>query len=309
MKAEKLVNGIAAIALAAGLAACGSSSDDGKKETQVAAKVDGAEITVHQLNFALTRAGAVSEAQAKQAQKKLLGVLVEQELLLKKAVEQKLDRDPQVIQAIDASRRQLLSQAYMDKILQQASKPTANDVDEYYAKHPELFEKRRIYRLQEMQVAATPENFEAVKGQVAQSKSLEELAAWLKSKNIQYTGKAGVKAAEELPMALVTQFNQMKDGQLLGIRGNNAMQVIQLVASQEQSVTKAQATPAIQRFLFNLKRNELAQAELKKLRDAAKIEYVGAFADAAPAAKDAAPATAPAKPDADFLEKGLSGLK
>lgn len=308
MKAEKLVNGIAAIALAAGLAACGSSSD-AKKETQVAAKVDGAEITVHQLNFALSRAGSVGEAQAKQAQKQLLGALVEQELLLKKAVEQKLDRDPQVIQAIDVSRRQLLSQAYMDRILQQASKPTANDVDEYYAKHPELFEKRHIYRLQEMQVAATPENVEAVKGQVAQSKSLEELAAWLKSRNIPYTGKAGVKAAEELPMALVTQFNQMKDGQLLGIRGNNAMQVIQLVASQEQPVTKAQATPAIQRFLFNQKRNELAQAELKKLRDAAKIEYVGAFADAAPAAKAATPAAAPAKPDADFLEKGLSGLK
>ena len=89
--------------------------------------------------------------------------------------------------------------------------------------------------------------------------------------------------------------------------------------------------PFIEQYLQNKSRMEVAQAELKTLRSAAKIEYVGDFqkpvegADAAPAAAPsleqqatqapAAPGVDAAQPaqgqpqGQDFLEKGLNGLK
>ena len=309
MNASKFSRLIAVVALAAAVAACGKEGES-KKETQVAAKVNGSEITVHQVNFALSRLGAVDQAQAKQAQKQVLRSLVDQQLMVAKAQEQKLDRDPQVVQAIEVAKNQILAQAYIERTLSGVAKPGPAEIKDYYAKHPDLFEKRRVFRFQELVVEVKPDTVEAVKAQLSQAKTMDDMIAWLKSQNIKFTGGAAVKTAEQLPLELLPKLNQMKDGQTLVMAAGPNLQILQLVASQEQPVTEDKATPAIERFLLNQKRNELAQAEVKKLRDAAKIEYVGAFADAAEAAAPAAaPAQPQAKPDAGFVDKGLSGLK
>jgi len=310
MNASKFARLLVVVALAATVAACGKEGES-KKETQVAAKVNGSEITVHQVNFALSRLGAVDPAQAKQAQKQVLRSLVDQQLMVAKAQEQKLDRDPQVVQAVEAAKNQILAQAYVERTLSSIAKPGPAEIKDYYAKHPDLFEKRRVFRFQELVVAVKPDNIEAVKAQLSQAKTMDDMIAWLKSQDIKFTGGAAVKTAEQLPLELLPKLNQMKDGQTLVMAAGSNLQILQLVASQEQPVTEDKAAPAIERFLLNQKRSELAQAEVKKLRDAAKIEYVGAFADAAETAP--APAAQPAqpqvKPDTGFVDKGLSGLK
>jgi len=68
------------LAITLSIAGCGRGTDD-KKTTQVAVKVNGDEITVHQLNNAMQRLGNVPEAQAKQTQKQVLDRLVESGLL------------------------------------------------------------------------------------------------------------------------------------------------------------------------------------------------------------------------------------
>ena len=71
----------------------------------------------------------------------------------------------------------------------------------------------------------------------------------------------------------------------------NGVQVIVLAGSRSQPVTEEQARPAIEQFILNERRRKLVEDDVKALRAAAKIEYVGKFAE--PAAS--APAgTAPA---------------
>jgi hypothetical protein len=94
-----------------------------------------------------------------------------------------------------------------------------------------------------------------------------------------------------------------------------------LAGSQAQPVTEAQAKPAIEKLLQNQKRQEAAKHELDTLKAAAKIKYLGEFADAAkepviakelpPVAKTpAAGAKAvPADTNSDAISKGISGLK
>ena len=80
------------------------------------------------------------------------------------------------------------------------------------------------------------------------------------------------------------------------------------------------AAPMIERFLTTQRRAEAAKAELKTLRDKAKIDYLGEFtapAAAAPVAPNepavpgapAADAAASAPADGANIDKGLSGLK
>src|SRR5687768_10183106 len=93
------------------MAGCSKHEEAGKGSTQVVAKVNGNEITVHQLNFALSRAGKIDQAQLKPASEKVLQQMVDIELLKQKAIDAKLDRDPNVLQVLEATKQQLLAQA------------------------------------------------------------------------------------------------------------------------------------------------------------------------------------------------------
>jgi EpsD family peptidyl-prolyl cis-trans isomerase len=309
MNITKLIRFSVFMACTVTFAACGKAGDL-NKESKVAAKVDGEQITVPQLEFALSQIGATDEARVKQVQAQTLNALIEQRLAVKKALEQKLDQEPRVIQAIESARRQVLAQAFLENALKQIAKPTPEEIKDYFGKHPELFEKRRIYRLQEMRVSAKPDQIDSVKAELTKAHSMNDLIVWLKSQNIPYTGSVTIKAAEDIPAALIAKLNAMKEGQSIAVPTQNMLQIIQLLASQEQPVTEIQATPAITAFLLNNKRSEVAQAEIKKLRDAAKVEYVGDFANGAEQGK-AAPekSMAPAKSEPSSLEKGLFGPK
>jgi len=287
--------GMFAVALAVAatlLVGCGDKKTE-KVATQTAAKVNKEEITVHQINFVLAQQRGIPPAQAASASRAVLERLIDQELALQKADEQKLDRDPRVVQQIEAARREIIARAYLEKIAEGAPKPTSAEVAAYYEKHPALFKERRVYSLQEVAIEATPEQVETLKKTLASAKTFVDFVNYLKANNIRFAGNEAVRGAEQLPLASVDDFAKMKDGQaVFNVRPNGA-QVINLAASRSQPVTLDQATPAIEQFLRNERKRRLLADDMEALRKAAKIEYLGPFAaDAA-----SSPYRAPSPPE------------
>ena len=329
---KKLYLPLLVAALAVG---CGDKKDETTTEekapSQVAAKVNGTELTVHQVNYALQRIPNLDKDQSKAASLQVVRNLVDQEVLLQKALEDKLDRDPMVVQALDASRRQILAEAYMSRKLGAPTEPSDAEVTEYFNQHPELFAKRKIYRLQEVSIKAPEAKQDAIRAQLEASKTLDDFAAWLKAENLLVKVSQGVKPAEQLPLEMLPQLAKMPDGQAMVVNIPDGLMVVVLADSQTQPVTLAQAKPAIVRMLQTQARQKAAKAELEALKANAKIEYVGEFAaageekgtpaastepaapdaNATPAAPapDAAPDAGAPDADADAISKGISGLK
>jgi len=284
---------LAVAALVLVLAGCGDKKE--KPASQTAAKVNKEEITVHQINFVLQQQRSLAPEQAASASKQVLERLVDQELALQKAQEQKLDRDPRVVQQLEAARREIIARAYADKIATGAPKASPAEVKAYYEAHPALFKERRVYSFQEVSVEAKPEQVETLKKALGDAKNLTAFVDYLKANNYRYTGNEAVRAAEQLPLASIDQLAKMKDGQAMFNARPGGVQIINLAASRSQPVALAQATPAIEQFLLNERKRKLVADDLQALRAAAKIEYVGDFA------KDAArspyqPASAPELP-------------
>jgi EpsD family peptidyl-prolyl cis-trans isomerase len=266
--------------------------------------------------------------------------LIDQELTIQKAEDQKLDRDPRVVQQLESARREVISRAYLEKIGEGAPKPTSAEVAAYYEAHPALFKERRVYSLQEVNIDAPPLQVDELKKTLVGSKTFADFVAYLKANNVRFTGGEAVRAAEQLPLASVDQFGKMKDGQaIFNVRPGGA-QVINLAASRSQPLSLQQATPAIEQFLLNERRRKIIADDLQALRSNAKIEYVGQFAaDAVRSPYQPAsapelpplttmPATLPASevnaapqvdvpieskagsaPSASTLDRGLKGLK
>lgn len=258
------------------LAACGDSKKE-KPATQTAARVNKEEITVHQINYVLSQQRNLAPAQAASAGKQVLERLIDQELALQKAAEQKLDRDPRVTQQVEAARREIISRAYVERIGAGAPKPTPEEVKKYYDEHPALFKDRRIYTIQEIAIQAPPEQVEQVRAKLMASKNVTEFVDFLKANNIKFGGGQAVRPAEQLPLAALPAFSQMKDGQTMFNKTPTGAQVIILAGSRSQPVDEEKARPAIEQYLLNERKRRVVEDDLKALRAAAKVEYVGDY--------------------------------
>ena len=290
--ATRLCLAVLAAASLALVAGCGDKKEKGASQTAV--KVNKDEITVHQINFVLQQQRGLKPEQADAASKQILERLIDQQLALQRADDLKVDRDPRVVQMLEAARRDVLSRAYVEKISEAAAKPTAEEVKKYYDEKPALFKDRRIYSIQEIGIEAKPEQLPDLREKLAAAKDINAFVEYLKTAGYRFNGNQAVRAAEQLPLASLDAFAKMKDGQAAIVPAPNGAQVIVLAGSRSQPVTEEQARPAIEQFLLNDRKRKLIEEDTKALRAAAKIQYVGKFAEAAASAPAAADVAAPA---------------
>lgn len=257
-------------------AGCERASADHAAAGQVLARVNGAEISLAALGTAGGAAapgGSVREALEK---------VIDRELLVQRALELRLDREPQVAAALDAARRQVLAQAYAERLAAAADSDVSRErVRAFYAENPALFAERRIYRLRELVVSAPRELLDTLRAEAARAASLDDVAAWLRSRDARFNAVTLTQPAEELPLAWLPRLARMKPGEIAvfarpayaGAAGGAS--VIRLEEAQDAPLDEAQATPLIERFLAGRRRLDATAAEVQRLRGKARIEYVG----------------------------------
>lgn len=301
------------IAISGGaLAGCG---DGEKTPTQAVARVGETEVTIHQLNAELSRQGPRA-LENDALSRRMLDVLVNQQMLAEKAVAQELDRDPNVVQALERSKRMILAEAYLSRTLPTPPQPSDAEVKGYYQKHPELFAARKTYTLRQVAVPASAMTAE-VKQKVNDTGNLDALVSAL-APGVAVRDQTYSRASEDLPLELVSKIHNLQKGQIFFVNGANEMLVFQLLDAQMHPISEEKAAPAIKRFLQAKARSAAIDAEINRLRAETNIEYLGKFAQSDAAAKGssaspqpAAAAVSPVAADADTQEaikKGAGGL-
>lgn len=283
----------AVLALSAGLlAGCGEKKDKATT-SQTAAKVNKEEVTVHQINLALQGQRGLKPEQAEAAGRQVLERLIDQQVVLQKAEELKIDRDPRVVQQLEQVKRDVIARAYAERIAEAVAKPTPQEIQAYYDSKPALFQARKIYNLQELSIEAKPEQLEALGAKLQAARNIGEFVEYLKAQGFKFGANQAVRAAEQLPLASVDQISRMKDGEAAMQPSPNGASVVVVAATKSEPVTLEQATPVIEQYLLNERRRKAIEDDTKALRTAARIEYVGKFAEGAPKPAERQAAAAP----------------
>lgn len=299
------------------LVACGNKGES-SNPSQVAAKVAKEEISIHQINQALSRISTsnITPEAGKAMGRDVLERLIDQQLAVNQAIETKLDRVPEIVLQIEASRREILSRAYLQRMVSSLPKPTPDEVKKYYAEHPQLFSERRIFNVQEIVVPVATDVNEQLRSLSASNKPIEEVANWLKGKDIKFGGGSATRTAEQIPFEVLPQIQSLKDGQSVVIVGPKATTFLRIASSQAAPVPEAAALPRIEQFLSNQRANETIATNMKQLRATTDISYVGEFVKT-----DATtPVPAPIQPKLDqaqtmedqsksVIDKGVAGIK
>jgi EpsD family peptidyl-prolyl cis-trans isomerase len=269
------------------LAACGKKSTD---TSAVVATVNKEDITQDQLDYARKQiAAAHPGASAPEAAQVLQG-MVEQRLATQKAEKDKLDRNPGVLQALEAARKDALARYYVEQITDKVPKPTDAEIKQYYDSRPANFAQRNVYTIQKVDARVAPDQAAALVAGAQAAGSAAEVAELLKAKATATNVTQSAQPAESLG-PLLAKFAAMKAGQTIALPQPQGLTALTIVAIQPQPVTLAQAQASIGQILWNQRKRETLQTQTKELRATARIEYLGKFAPGAVPAS-ASPAAA-----------------
>lgn len=277
------------LALAMVLAACGAGSAD--LGTQVAAKVNAGEISVHQVQSVLQRQVTASTEQPEVAARRILDSLVEQELAAQAARDAGMQNDPEVVQALQLAQREVLARAYQDRLASKAVGPTSDEIDRFYESQPALFRQRRLYVLQESAVESTPAQAEEIKALAGKAASAAELAEILRKKALRFETRQFVQAAESLPFGLLLPLAQLVPGQSIAVLQPGGVRVFTVLDAHLAPVDRRRATDAIAAYLSTERRRKLVVEGMENLRQGADIQYAETFSQpASPGASSPGPA-------------------
>jgi EpsD family peptidyl-prolyl cis-trans isomerase len=304
-RARRWVTGAAVLLLAAGLTACGGKKE--AKSGQALVSVDGEEITALQVADEMQRAN-VPAAQQQAAQQQVITSLVDRQLLINQALKDKLDRDPKVVQAVERAKALIIAQAYMQSRIGAPVKPTDAQIKDYFDKHPEFFSQRKLLEMRQLQIPNASVDG-ALKQLIDTAKSLDEVAAWMDGHKVQYNRTQLTRSSTDLPPALSAKLLGLPKGQLFLLRENLVSTLTVITDMRDAPVDLATATPQIAQFLVANHNKEAAQAEITRLRSAAKIDYLNKAAAPPPPPAASAPAAAAPSSSSDAAARGVAGLK
>lgn len=247
----------------------------------VAAKAGGEAISEFELDRAVARLGRMTAAESAEARGKVLEALIDQHLVSNAARDAKLDKVPEVALAMQQAQRQVLVEAYMERLFKDMPQPSDSEIQDYYDRHPELFAQRKLYHVQEFELQLAPERVAEVQAQLKQSRNLSEFTDWLGAQGIAIKSGEAVRPAEKIPATLLAQLVNMKVGQVAVVPvDGNRVSVLQLLGSQAQPVSLEGARDAIGQLILAGKRKTLLEAEVRKLRASGKVDYASGFAPA-----------------------------
>jgi EpsD family peptidyl-prolyl cis-trans isomerase len=268
------------------LTACGQPSIEGDA-TQVIARVDNAEISMWQYNHALQRAGVTLPSVA--VKKELAAKLVDRELALQAALAAKMDRQPDVMLQLEEARRDVLARAWAEHTARDASQPTDNIAARYFKDHPELFAERRIYRLREAALPADLKQLDEVKSRLVAGLSMDQVTTWLRGQQVSFNEQRVIRAAEQLPIEALPRLQAASAGQVVFFETPRGVLLYQVLGVESAPVSWENARPIIFDYLRRQGGKRAVQNESDRLRQAARIQYLGEFAElfAEPPAKGA----------------------
>lgn len=251
------------------LTACQSKTAD-NANSQVVAKVNGDEITIHLLNSELKRVSA-PQAVTQDVQKKILGSLIDRQLLVQEAVKLNLDRTPEVVQLLDSAKAQIYAQAYLNSKLSTLTAASQEEIQQFMAEHPAVFRDRKLFSTTDVIFSNDPSkvNYDALRAQVTNN---EAIKSWLNQHGIKFETAEEQLPTEALPPQALSVVSNIKLGDLLFMHDENRIVVREVTRVVAYPMTPEQSVAMASKAVNTRKQQQWLMNEIQRLKKMAKIE-------------------------------------
>lgn len=271
------------------LAACGSN--DAAPTGQVAANVNGEEITTTDLDSELNGATAPTPEGQKNLQRMALENIINRTILAQAAEAEGLAKGPEYAVIERKAKQAALIELLQRKLGKTVPAPGGEEIENFVAENPSMFANRRVFVVDQIIVPqANPELVKALQP----VKTLAEAQAVLQQRNIKSNNTVGVIDALTIPPQAAQQIAALPPDEVFIIPSGPGLRINHVRSSQVDPITGDQAKNIAKELLTRQRTQTAMQSSLAERIKAgrAKVKYNDAFAP--PKTPAGAPAGAPA---------------
>jgi len=267
------------ISFTCALAALSLTACDKEATGQVAAVVNGEEITLQEINAELGSTPIPEGIDKKVVQQAALQRIVERRLLAQAARDDELDKTPDYLLRERQLRDALLVQLMGQRAERALKVPGQQEIDKFIAENPVMFGERKILAVDRIQFAM-PKNLDQLKS-LEDDHSMEAVAGRLKQMGIEFNRDATQIDSAALGQQRLQQIRALPAGEPFVIPENGIVTVGVVTGERAEPVPAANARPLAVQALRNKQLSETIEQRLKQSRTNAEIEYQPGFAPAA----------------------------
>ena len=262
---------IAAIAVVALASGCTK-----KAEGQTVAVVNGEEITLPDLNFALDLAKVPDGADKDKARAQVLQQLVDRRLLAEQAKKEGIDKTPEYLNRQRRADEDLLISMLADRRLKTTQLPSDGEVQNYIATHPEMFANREIWSLDQL-VFPTPKD-QNLKNQIQSAHSIDQLVTVLQNNKVSYRRQKNKIDTAVVPPELFSKLSSLPAGEPFALSNGQQMVASAVSAKEPQPLSGDDAKPMAAQAIRKTETAKSLESLLKSLKSSAKIDYQAGYA-------------------------------
>ena len=266
------------ISFTCALIALSLSACDKEATGQVAAVVNGEEITLQEINAELGSAAIPEGADKTLVQQAALQRIVERRLLAQAARDDELDKTPDYLLRERQLRDALVVQSMGQRAERALKVPGEQEIDKFIADNPVMFAERKILAVDRIQFAM-PKNVDQLKA-LENDHSMEAVAARLKQMGIEFRRDATQIDSAALGQQRLQQIRALPAGEPFVVPENGAVTVGVVTGERAEPVPAANARPMAVQAIRNKQMSETMQQRLKQSRTSAEIQYQPGFAPA-----------------------------
>jgi EpsD family peptidyl-prolyl cis-trans isomerase len=274
---------VLALAVSLPLSGCGGS---GKAPTgQVAARVNGQEVTVQELQAELAGFNAPDAKTRKLAEQRALQNIVARKLLAKAATDAGVAKSPDFAVQKQRMEENLLVQAWQNTLVKAVPPPAPEEIQQFIAQHPEFYANHKVFTVDQLRIP--PINDPKIIEELKPLNSLEAIGQVLAGHGIRFTAAKATIDALAVDPALLNQIEKLPPGEVFVVPASNMLIANKITDTQVVPVPNDLATKHATQFIKSQRAQDSVRRQFGTVvsNPKAKVVYNKAYAPPPPPAK------------------------
>ncbi len=253
-------------------------------EGQVAAIVNGEEVTLQEINAALGEANIPEGVDKEAIQQQALQQIVDRRLLAQAAKEAGIDQDPAYLIRQRQLSEALLVRMYADKAGTTIKVPDQAEIDRYTEANPFTFANRTVYAVDQV-IFPAPADLGDLK-QLEVANTLADVEKILTGMGIKFARKSAQMDSAQVPPAMMAQIVSLAPGEPFVIPTGGTVTASVIKDRQTVSFNPEQAGPVAVKAIRNEEMAKIMKQRLAEAKAKAEITYQSGFSPADEKAAD-----------------------
>lgn len=243
---------------------------------QVIARVNGEELTIHQLNAELARAQVPDELDRQEARNQVLQRIIDRIVMAQMAREEEIHRRPSVMLEMRRAQEDVLASTYLRQQMAEMGPVARDEAEAFVNENPYLFAEREFFIFDQIMIDANYVDDELM-GELEDRTTMAEMEELLDSRSVPFRRQPNTGLTSRFPPRAAQTVAELPDGELFIIRTPLIVYVSQILERRPEPLFGEDAVRAARQVLQVQRNATDAEAITARMRARANIEYLGEY--------------------------------